>query len=208
MQTTSFKIIFFDIGGVLLTDGWGHVARQAAAKKFGLDYEQMDRLHDFIFNVYEIGRITLDDYLNTVVFNESRNFTSKEFKSFMFSQSLELPDTLQWLKEWKKNTSENIRVISLNNEGKDLNDYRIKKFGLHECFDAFISSCEVKMRKPDPGIYDLALGIAQANPEQCIYFDDRPMLVQTAQRLGIQSFQHQSLESTKKILEDFIYTSI
>lgn len=208
MQTTSFKVIFFDIGGVLLTDGWGHVARQAAAKKFGLDYEQMDRLHDFIFNVYEIGRITLDDYLNTVVFNESRNFTSEEFKSFIFSQSLELPDTLKWLKEWKKNTSENIRVISLNNEGKDLNDYRIKKFGLHECFDAFISSCEVKMRKPDPGIYDLALGIAQANPEQCIYFDDRPMLVQTAQRLGIQSFQHQSLESTKKILEDFIYTSI
>lgn len=208
MQTTSFKVIFFDIGGVLLTDGWGHVARQAAAKKFGLDYEQMDRLHDFIFNVYEIGRITLDDYLNTVVFNESRNFTSEEFKSFIFSQSLELPDTLQWLKGWKKNTSENIRVISLNNEGKDLNDYRIKKFGLHECFDAFISSCEVKMRKPDPGIYDLALGIAQANPEQCIYFDDRPMLVKTAQRLGIQSYQHQSLESTKKILEDFIYTSI
>lgn len=207
MKPAFFKIIFFDIGGVLLTDGWGHVARQAAAKKFGLDYEQMDRLHDFIFNVYEIGSITLDDYLNTVVFNVTRNFTPEEFKAFMFSQSAELPGTLQWLKEWKKNTSEDIRVISLNNEGKDLNDYRIKEFGLHECFDAFVSSCEVKMRKPDPGIYDLALGIAQANPEQCIYFDDRPMLVQTAQRLGIHSFQHHGLESTKKILEDFIHTS-
>ncbi|MEP7265496.1 MAG: HAD-IA family hydrolase [Bacteroidota bacterium] len=206
MKSASFKIIFFDIGGVLLTDGWGHVARQAAAKKFGLNYDEMDRLHDFIFNVYEIGKITLDDYLNTVVFNVPRNFTPQEFKTFMFSQSTELPGTLQWLKEWKKNTSGYIRVISLNNEGKDLNDYRIKEFGLHGCFDAFISSCEEKMRKPDPGIYNLALGIVQASPEQCIYFDDRPMLVQTAQRMGIHSFQHHNLESTKKILEDFINT--
>ncbi|MCY7409460.1 MAG: HAD family phosphatase, partial [Chitinophagales bacterium] len=106
---------------MLLTDGWAHVARQTAAKKFGLNYDEMDRLHDFIFNVYEIGRITLSGYLNTVVCNVPRNFTPDEFKIFMFSQSAELPGTLQWLKEWKKNTSEDIRVISLNNEGKDLN---------------------------------------------------------------------------------------
>lgn len=89
-----------------------------------------------------------------------------------------------------------------------MNDFRIAKFNLHQCFDAFISSCHVGMRKPDPGIFNLALGIAQALPEQCIYFDDRPMLVQTAQRLGINSFQHQGLESTKNILNDFINNSI
>ena len=204
MKPFSFRVLFLDIGGVLLSDGWGHVARQAAAKKFGLNYEEMDRLHDFIFNVYEIGRITLDDYLNTVVFNEPRNFTPDEFKTFMFSQSVELPDMLQWLKKWKKNTTENIRVISINNEGKDLNDYRIKKFRLHECFDAFISSCEVKMRKPDPGIFNLALGIAQADPAECIYFDDRAMLVQAAQRVGIKSFQHLGLESTKNTIEELV----
>lgn len=207
MKTTPLKIVFFDIGGVLLTDGWGHLARQAAAKKFGLNYEEMDKLHDYIFNVYEIGKITLDDYLNTVVFNKTRPFTPDAFKRFMFSQSTELPGTLQWLKKWKKSASENIRIISLNNEGKELNDYRIKNFGLHECFDAFVSSCEVNMRKPDPGIYAIALGIAQAQPEECIYFDDRPMLVQAAKCLGINSFQHLGLESTKKILNEFISTT-
>ena len=85
------KILFSDIGGVLLTNGWGHESRMAAAKKFNMDYDEMDILHDFIFNVYEIGRISLDDYLNTVVFNKDRDFTKEEFKEFMFAQSVQLP---------------------------------------------------------------------------------------------------------------------
>lgn len=206
MKPSTLKIVFFDIGGVLLSNGWGHEARQKAAEHFGIDYSEMDILHNFIFNVYEIGKITLDDYLNIAVFHKERNFSNEDFKQFMFSQSSELPGTLSWLKQWK-HEHHDFTVISINNEGRELNDFRINKFNLHRCFDAFISSCHVGMRKPDPGIFHLALGIAQAHPEQCIYFDDRPMLVQAAQRLGINSFQHHGLESTKKTLEDFINTS-
>ena len=119
----------------------------------------------------------------------------------MFAQSTELPDMLQWLKEWKKSCG--FHIISINNEGRELNDFRIKTFDLHQCFDAFISSCEVGMRKPDPGIFTLAMGIAQASPEECIYVDDRLMLVQAAQTLGIRSFHHQAFSATKRILEDF-----
>src|SRR5919205_3400181 len=130
MNTAFSKIIFFDIGGVLLTNGWGHESREAAAKEFGFDYTEMNRLHEFIFNVYEIGRLTLDEYLNTVVFNQPRNFTKEDFKSFMFAQSVELPNMLQWLIEWKKSHESEYRIISINNEGKELNDYRVKKFRL------------------------------------------------------------------------------
>ena len=69
------RILFSDIGGVLLTNGWGHESRMAAAKKFDINYEEMDILHDFIFNVWEMGKISLDDYLDTVVFKQKRNFT-------------------------------------------------------------------------------------------------------------------------------------
>ncbi|MDB5086607.1 MAG: putative hydrolase of the superfamily, partial [Mucilaginibacter sp.] len=117
---------------------------------------------------------------------------------FVYRQSVELP-TLKWLKEWKKDCG--FRIISLNNEGKELNDYRVKKFKLHEVFDAFISSCEVKMRKPDPGIFNLAMGVALAQPSQCVYFDDRIMFVNAAKKLGIQAYQHTDFASTKKILE-------
>lgn len=199
MEASLIKILFFDVGGILLTNGWGHESRELMARQFNLDYKEVNELHNFIFNVYEIGSITLDEYLDTVVFNHPRDFTREDLKKFVFDQSVELPGTLAWLKEWKKDCG--FRIISINNEGKELNDYRVKKFKLHEVFDAFVSSCEVGMRKPDPGIWKLAMGIAQAQPQQCVYFDDRKMFVNTANSLGIRAFQHTSFESTKQILE-------
>jgi putative hydrolase of the HAD superfamily len=201
MVASRVKVIFLDIGGVLLSNGWGHESRQKAAQKFHLDYAEMDALHHFIFNVYEINSITLNEYLDRVVFNHPRDFSREDFKTFMLAQTVELPEMLSWLKEWKKNCG--FHIISINNEGRELNDFRVKRFGLHQCFDAFISSCEVGMRKPDPGIFTLAMGIAQVSPEECIYFDDRLMLVQAAQKLGITSFHHTNFSVTKGILEDF-----
>jgi putative hydrolase of the HAD superfamily len=195
-----YKILFSDIGGVLLSNGWGHESRMAAAEKFGIDYEEMDVLHDFIFNVFEMGKVTLDDYLDTVVFNYKRDFSKKEFKDFIFSSSVELPFTLPWFINWKRR-HENIKIISINNEARELNQFRINKFHLHDFFDAFVSSCEVGMRKPDPGIFLLALGIAQAKPEECLYFDDRIMLVEAARKVGIHAFHHESYERTRQIIE-------
>lgn len=194
-----YKILFSDIGGVLLTNGWPYASRKEACERFGLDLVQMDSLHNFIFNVYEMGKITLDDYLNIVVFHEPRSFTRDEFKDFMFAQSQMLPEMLPWLIDWKKRHS-HIKVISINNEARELNRYRIEKFGLHLFFDAFVSSCEVEMRKPDPEIFRLALGIAQVNPEECLYFDDREMLVGAARSEGIEAYHHTSVEQTKNII--------
>jgi len=204
MATCFNKIIFLDVGGVLLTNGWGHESRQAAADKFGFDYTEMNTLHEFIFNVYEIGKITLDEYLNTTLFYRPRNFTKETFISFMLEQSVELPGTLQWLIQWKKQHASQFRFISINNEGKELNDYRIQKFSLHECFDAFVSSCEVGMRKPDPGIFRLAMGIAQVSPDQCVYFDDRQILVDAAAKTGMACYKHKDMEHTKAILESLL----
>ena len=201
MQRCFNKIIFCDIGGVLLSNGWGHESREAAAVQFGFDYTEMNRLHEFIFNVYEIGNITLDEYLDITLFYQPRSFTREAIKDFIFSQSVALPGMLDWLKQWKRKHSDRFRVISINNEGRELNDYRIKKFNLHDCFDAFVSSCQVGLRKPDPGIFRLAMGIAQAKAEDCIYFDDRKLLANAAALLGMEAYHHVDPEETKAILE-------
>lgn len=194
------RVLFLDIGGVLLSNAWGHESREKAAEMFQLDFKETEHLHNFIFNVYEIGKITLDEYIEIVVFNKPRNFTRETFKDFMFAQSIELPDFLQWLKHWKSE-NKNLRIFSINNEGKDLNNYRIEKFELHRCFDGFVSSGEVGMRKPDPGIFELAMGIAKVPPQNCFYFDDRIILAQAAERLGINAYQHTDLEATKAIIK-------
>lgn len=196
---SNIKILFSDIGGVLLSNGWGHESRQAAAAYFKFDYKEMSILHDFIFNVYEIGKISIDEYLNIVVFNQPRDFTKKEFIDFMLSCSVELPEMLPWLIDWK-NKHRDIKIISINNEPHELNTYRIQKFGLHRFFDAFVSSCEVGMRKPDPGIFELALGIAQVKPEECFYVDDREMLAKAAAKTGMKAHHHTNFEETKKLI--------
>ena len=195
------KTIFLDIGGVLLSNGWGHESRQAAAERFGFDYEEMNTHHEFIFNVYEIGGITLDEYLDRIIFYKERNFSKSEISDFIFSQSVELPGMLGWLKQWKADHANSVRIISVNNEGKELNDYRVHTFGLHDCFDAFVTSGEVGYRKPDPRIFRMAMGIAQVSAEECIYFDDRAMLVDAARQLGMRAYRHDSFEKTREILE-------
>ncbi len=191
-----------DVGGVLLTNGWGHESRQKAANKFGFEYGEMDILHNFIYNVFEIGSITLDEYLDTVVFHCPRDFTKSEFVNFMYEQSEELPNLLNWLKIWKQQTK--IPVFAINNESRELNDFRIKNFNLHELFDGFFSSCYLGIRKPDPRIFKSALKIAQVSPEECIYFDDRPMLVNAAKKLGMNGILHQEFDATKKILQNLM----
>lgn len=197
------KYFFSDIGGVILTNGWGHKSRMEAARVFNFNYEEMNHRHNFIFNVYEIGKISLDQYLDVTVFYEARSFSKNDFKDFMFAQSEELPDMLPWLIDWKSRHPE-VKVISINNEPIDLNRYRIRKFGLHRVFDAFVSSCEVGMRKPDPGIFQLAIGLAQTDPARCLYIDDRKMLAESAALAGLDAHWHQSFEATRKLVDEWV----
>lgn len=200
-ETSKIKAVFLDIGGVILTNGWDHESREKAANVFGFDYTEMNILHNFIYNVFEIGSISLDEYLETVLFENPRDFTKEAFKKFMYAQSVELPQMLSWLKSWRKQTD--LPVFAISNENKELNEYRIRTFNLHELFDGFFSSCYVGYRKPDPRIFKTALEITQVKPDECIYFDDRPMLVNAARKLGMNSIVHQNFETTKNILEHF-----
>jgi putative hydrolase of the HAD superfamily len=202
MNQSDYNILFLDIGGVLLSNGWGIDSRIKAAKHFGFDFEEMNNRHNLIFNLYESGKISLEEYVETVVFNRPRNFSAAEFSQFMFSQSVELPDFLQWLIEWKKNSG--LKIISIHNEGRELNDLRIKKFGLTKCFDAFICSCDTGMCKPNPKLYELALAVTYQRGEACLYFDDTLVHVEEARKMGIQAFHHQSFEKTKTILQAMI----
>ena len=195
----TIKILFLDIGGVLLSDGWNYTSREEATKKFGLEPIQFQKDHSVAFPLFENGKLSLDQYLESVIFNVERNFSKKEFTDFMFSRTSQLPDFLPWLINWKKETG--IKIFSINNEGKEFNDYRIQTFKLHDCFDAFISSCEVGVSKPDPAIFKLALGIAQVEAKNCLYFDDRAIHVAIAKQMGLNAHVHQSFEKSKKILE-------
>jgi putative hydrolase of the HAD superfamily len=205
MKPEKIKTLFLDIGGVLLTNGWGRESRVQAAEKFKLDYKEMDERHHLTFDTYEMGKLTLDQYLNRLVFYEERNFTKDDFKTFMFERSKPYEETLAFFKELKQKHS--LKIIAVSNEGRELNEYRIKKFKLHELFNAFVSSCYVRFRKPDADIFRMACDIAQALPNETIHIDDRMMFVEVARSVGIHGIHHVDLKSTKEKLEHINFTN-
>jgi putative hydrolase of the HAD superfamily len=192
--------LFLDIGGVLLTNGWDRHSRRDAAEKFGLNYDEMDERHHLTFDTYEEGKLSLEEYLDRVVFYELRSFTREDFKQFMYAQSHPLTDTVELMQRLKKR--HNLELGAISNEGRELTVYRIKKFNLKSFIDFFVSSCFVHFRKPDEDMYRIALDIAQAPPQNSVYIDDRPMFVQVARGLGINGLVHESYEKTRAALSD------
>jgi len=193
--------LFLDVGGVLLTNGWDRHARERAAKVFDLDPVEMDERHHLTFDTYEVGKLTLDEYLNRVVFYRDRPFTRDQFRSFMFEQSKPFPEMIELFNGLKAQHRLKIAVVS--NEGRELTEHRIRKFKLNEFVDFFISSCFVHFRKPDTDIFRIALDIAQVPAGQVVYIDDRPMFVQVAEGLGIRGILHTDYESTRATLASF-----
>lgn len=189
-NSTSARVtaLFLDIGGVMLTNGWDRRAREAAAMKFGLDLEELNDRHRMTFDTYEAGKLSLDEYLKRVVFCREQPFTMEEFRNFMFGQSQAYPEMIDLVKALKARYR--LRIAVVNNEGRELNEHRIKTFHLNEFIDFFISSCFVHFRKPDADIWKVALDIAQIPREEVVYIDDRPMFVQIAQGLGLRGIVH------------------
>jgi putative hydrolase of the HAD superfamily len=197
---TEITCAFLDIGGVLLTDGWDHLARKRAARNFKLEWAEMEDRHHLTFEIFEQGKITLEEYLSLVVFHQKRSFTRNQFRRFMFAQSKAFPEMIELVAQLKLNLGLKIAIVS--NEARELNAYRIERFKLDRLADCFISSCFVHIRKPDADIFRLALDIAQVRPEQVVFIDNTPMFVQIAKSLGIQGIVHTDCNSTRIKLSD------
>lgn len=191
--------IFFDIGGVLLTDGWGHVSRQNAAGKFGLDWEEYSERHEKVAHAIETSRLTLERYLDRVVFYRPRPFTREEFRDFIFAQSQPKQASIeiaQLLADTRK-----YFMATINNEIFELNVYRLAQFGLRRYFQVFFSSCFLGLRKPDEAIYQLALQATQREPEECIFIDDREVNLECPRELGLATILFRDAEQLRSDLQ-------
>lgn len=177
--------LFFDIGGVILSNGWDRGARRRAIEKFGLDEEEFASRHEMVVDAWEMGQITMEEYLRRTVFYRRRPFTRDEFESFLFSQSHEHHEALGAVKRFS--ASNRWLVAALNNESSELNEHRIKKFKLRELFSIFLSSCFLGVRKPDEKIYQLALRITQRSPAESVFIDDRSINLEAAERVGMRT---------------------
>jgi putative hydrolase of the HAD superfamily len=198
--------LFWDVGGVLLTNAWDHTERNRALVQFELDEVDFNDRHQMLVSSFERGKITLDEYLERTIFYRTRTFSPDAFKDYMFSLSHPKADVLEIAQSLSK--SGKYLMCTLNNESKELNLYRLEKFHLREMFSLFVSSCFVGLRKPESDIYRLALDITQKLPEECCFIDDRPLNLESASRLGMHAIQMQNPEQLRADLEKLGVTTI
>jgi putative hydrolase of the HAD superfamily len=194
-KSVPIKTLFVDIGGVLLTNGWDHLARRRAAKHFKLDWTDMEQRHGLNFETHEQDKLAFNVYLDRVVFYEKRPFTRAEFRRFMFAQSKPLAGMIELIRDLKARYR--LKIIVVSNESRELNAHRISVFKLAGLVDAFISSCFVRLRKPDVEIFKLALDIAQTPARQIVYLENTALFVQIAAGMGIRGILHTDYQSTR-----------
>lgn len=195
---TKINTLFWDNGGVILTNGWDRSSRRAAIEKFKLDWADFEDRHELMLNAFETGRATQDEYLRRTVFYRKRPFTPDDFKKFMFEQSQPFPESLEFLGKLAQTRA--YLMASLNNESREMNEYRIQTFHLRDYFQAFFSSCYLGVRKPEEQIYRLALEIAQREPEECILIDDRGLNLECAREIGMHTIQFKNVDQLRQDL--------
>jgi len=197
-MTPSVELVLFDIGGVLGSNGWDREQRSAAVERFGLDEEDFQYRHEETVGALESGDISLDEYLDVTVFCERRDFSREEFKAFMFAQSEAWPESIAVARELARS---GVRMATLNNESEALNVHRIEKFGLHDIFPVFFSSCWLGVRKPTLMMYHRALGMAQTDPKRALFVDDRKQNLTPAAALGMKTIHFESAEQLRANLQ-------
>ena len=195
------KVLFFDVGGVLLTNGWDRDARRLACECFDLDWEDFQDRHDFVAPDFEMGRLTMEEYLHRTIFYRQQPFTEDEFVAFMKAQSAAMPDSLALLSDLAS-PGEYV-LATLNNESRELNDHRIETFGLRRYFSMFMSSCYLGMRKPEEDIYRVAVDVTQHRPEECVFIDDRMLNLECAERAGIHPIHFSDADQLRASLNEF-----
>ena len=172
--------LFWDIGGVVLTNGWDRHARRHAATEFNLDWEEFQDRHDLAFPAFDAGHTTLDEYLDRTLFYRHRPFTREQFTAFMYAQSKEFPESRAML-----------RAVA-----------RSRKY-LREDFQVFFSSCYVHSRKPEELIFRFALAVTQRSAQHCLFIDDRPLNLESPRRLGMHAIQYQNAEQLREELKSY-----
>jgi putative hydrolase of the HAD superfamily len=181
------SLLLWDVGGVLLSNGWDHASRVAAVSRFHLDGSEFERRHARLEVDFENGRLSEDGYLDAAVFYEARSFSRDEFRGFIRAQSTPNPAAIDTARELRDRGE--YRLATLNNESRELNEYRIRTFGLGEIFDDFFSSCYTGLRKPERASFRAALDITRHAPEETLFLDDRPENIAAAASLGIRTLR-------------------
>ena len=190
-EGSAIEAIFFDVGGVLLTNGWDKQQRAGVLTDFGVALAPYEEKHDAANFYWERGLQNARWFFDQTVFDEPRRFTFDDLWAEVTGQSRVLhPEVYGILRDLQ--AARRYTIATLNNESRELNDFRIRAFELRDYFDYFICSGYVGEMKPHPDIYRTAFEISGTPAAQTLFIDDKAENCEAARALGINAIHFHS----------------
>ncbi len=190
---TKITTIIFDLGGVILNLDQDRTLR--AFNKLGADLDLMNDVST-VFKDFETGRITADDFRNTIITHLKGNITAAQVDDAWNAMLLDLPtERLTMLKNLRKK----FRLFLLSNT----NSLHIDAFNLYlkqhhpnlnwfGLFDKVYYSYQIGLRKPDTNIYEFVLDQNNLKPHQCLFIDDMKVNLNGANQIGLHTIWAQN----------------
>lgn len=190
------RTILWDVGGVLLTNGWDRCERADLFRELQIDRDEFELRHEVVNDAWEKGEITIDAYLDETLFYEPRDFTRDQFIARMKDVSQWIPHSAIGILR-SLAVEGNIKLAMVSNESRELMEHRIEAFDLGHTFSVYVVSAYVGLRKPDPRIFKLALDLTQSKPEETMFVDDRRENAAAASSLGIHGVHYEGPQRLK-----------
>ncbi len=192
-MTSSIRTIFWDMGGVVLTNGWDRSQRTRVLSRLGVDLKAYEALHEQANYYWERGLITAREFFSQTVLNVNPDLDlcfETLWPQVCAESKVLHPECLDMLAELKQQGR--YRLATLNNESRELNEYRLDAFMMRSLFDYFICSGYVHEMKPLPGIFRSAIDISGFEARTALFIDDKEENCKAAESLGMFAIRFES----------------
>jgi epoxide hydrolase-like predicted phosphatase len=160
-------------------------------------------LEEFIFGgesgkQAQSGEITVQQHWENL--RRQINYSLQEF-SVLLDEFFAQDELDQAMMEYVRKLHQTYKTALLSNAWDDLRQVITEKWHFEDVFDAMIISAEVRLTKPDPRIFQLALERLGVKADQAIFVDDMQRNVEGAKAVGLQAIQFKTSQQMRFDLE-------
>jgi len=197
-QNTSFKLIVFDLGRVLVGFDQDLIARRLIKRsKRSLEEIVAYYRKSNIFDSFERGRISPQEALESINKMFNLRLSMEEFNELWSDIFFENPGMEEIVVALKAH----YRLFILSDTNVLHYEHIVKHFPIVNYFEEHLVSFKLGTRKPDPRTFEAALKRANVSGRETIFIDDKERNVEGAHALGITGIHYRSVKETREAFE-------
>jgi epoxide hydrolase-like predicted phosphatase len=198
----NYRAVIFDFGGVLVRMVDEH-PRLELARQLGIELQQLDSLIFFSESARKasLGEISVETHWEAV--RKSLAISPEAMSGFL--DLYWSADDVNWeLLEVIRKLRPKYKVGMLSNAWDNLRNTLHSRWNIDGLFDELVISAEVKMMKPDPRIFHMAVDRLGVQPIETIFIDDIEENVLAARKEGLSIILHQDTQKTISDLHKYL----